>query len=98
MIKSFITQFPEEVFYSFIARYYKQTLSFSPKRFSQQLFNSPLGAATIDLPSHLEYFHSNTKQVFPYTVDDIIENFTLYPFYFPFLKFEKRSSIISSMK
>ena len=54
MIKTFIKQFPEEVFYSIIARYYKQTLAFSPKRFSQQLFNSTVGAATIDLQSHLE--------------------------------------------
>lgn len=98
MIKSFIKEFPEEVFYSIIARYYKHTLSFSPKRFSQQLFNSSLGAATIDLPSHLESFHSNTILVFPYTPDDIIEKFTLYPFYFPFLKIAKRTRIISSMK
>jgi len=98
MIQSFIEQFPEEVFYSIIARYYKQTLAFSPKSFSRQLFNSPLGAATIDLPSHLECFHLNTKQIFPYSTDDIIENFTLYPFYLPFLRFEKRSSIINAMK
>ena len=98
MEKFFIQPYPEEVFYSIIARYYKQTLSFSPKQFSSQVFSSHIGSATLDLPSHLDTFHSLAKQVFPFSVDEIIEKFTLYPFYAPFLRKEKKKAVLLAMR
>jgi hypothetical protein len=97
VIKYFPEPYPDEILYSIIARYSRITLTTSPKELALELFNSSSVPATIDLPSHLIEFQKNTVEVFPYSVDRIIESFTLYPFYRPFLQLQKREKIINSM-
>ncbi|MCU0322865.1 MAG: TnsD family transposase [Chitinophagaceae bacterium] len=97
MIRYFVTPKPDECLYSIIARFILHTLSDNPKVINRILFGDEYVSASIDLPGHLSLFHKNVESLFPYTIDQIIKYFTLYPFYFPFLRNEKRELIYNSM-
>jgi hypothetical protein len=97
-LRYFPRPFPDEILYSIIARYFRNTLSTSPKKLTRELFNTQCSSATIDLPSHLLDFSRNTTDVFRYTVDEIIDKFTLYPYYHCFLTHVKRKYVLASIK
>jgi hypothetical protein len=94
----FPTPYKDECLTGILGRLAKRTLCNSPKRLSDDLFGDSNVTATIDLPSHLIALQQNVSHIFPYSVDQIIEHFTLYNFYSPFLQDWKRIKILESMK
>lgn len=98
MISYFPKAFPDEILYSVIARYAWSSINQSPKNLSRQLFAYASTKATIDLPSHLNDLFENVPFHSVSSVDDIIKNYTLYPFYKPFLVEKKRAAVLESMK
>lgn len=97
MLSYFPTPRPDECLYSIIARFADHTLNNNPKVINRILFGNEYVKATIDFPGHLSSFHETVESVFPYSITDIIEYFTLYLFYLPFLKLTKRKMVFDSM-
>lgn len=88
---------PDECLYSIIARLCYHILNDSPKSINRFLFGTESAKAIIDLPGYLNHFHQKAKSIFPYSIDEIIQNFTLYLFYFNFMKESSRKIVYESM-
>jgi Tn7-like transposition protein D/TniQ len=98
MLGFFPTPYPDELLYSIIARYHIRSGNISPKITLQELFGSTTTIATPDLPSSLNYLSKQLQHLFPNSVTDLIDRYTLYPFYRPFLPPQRDRSIQKSMK
>jgi len=89
---------PDEILYSIIARLQSFAIYDSPGQLSLDLFGERNVPATIDLPSHIHFFHKTVKRIFPYSADEIIERFTLWPYYKQFTSTSKRKDALRRMK
>lgn len=89
---------PDEILYSVLARAQTLALYNSPGQLSIAFFGKRRIPATIDLPSHIHYFHERVKEIFPFSEDQIIEKFTLWRYYYPFLVCSKRERAIELIK
>ena len=98
MLGFFPTPYPDELLYSIIARYHIRSGNISPKITLQELFGSTTIIATPDLPSSLNYLSKQIQHLFPSSVTDLIDRYTLYPFYRPFLPPQRDRLIQKSMK
>jgi Tn7-like transposition protein D/TniQ len=98
MLGFFPTPYPDELLYSLIARYHIRSGNISPKITLQELFGSTTTIATPDLPSSLNCLSKQLQHLFPNSVTDLIDRYTLYPFYRPFLPPQRDRSIQKSMK
>ena len=98
MLGFFPTPYPDELLYSIIARYHIRSGNISPKITLQELFGSTTTIATPDLPSSLNYLSKQIQHLFPSSVPDLIDRYTLYPFYRPFLPPQRDRLIQKSMK
>jgi hypothetical protein len=98
MLGFFPTPYPDELLYSTIARYHIRSGNISPKITLQELFGSTTTIATPDLPSNLNYLSKQLQHLFPHSVNDLIDRYTLYPFYRPFLPPQRDRLIQKSMK
>ena len=98
MLGFFPTPYPDELLYSIIARYHIRSGNISPKITLQELFGSTTTIATPDLPSSLNYLSKQIQHLFPNSVPDLIDRYTLYSFYRPFLPPQRARLIQQSMK
>jgi Tn7-like transposition protein D/TniQ len=98
MLGFFPTPYPDELLYSIIARYHIRSGNISPKITLQELFGSTTTIATPDLPSSLNYLSKQLQHLFPNSVTDLIDRYTLYPFYRPFLPPQRDRLIQKSMR
>ncbi len=98
MLGFFPTPYPDELLYSIIARYHIRSGNISPKITLQELFGSTTTIATPDLPSSLKYLSTQLQHLFPNSVTDLIDRYTLYPFYRPFLPPQRDRLIQKSMR
>ncbi len=97
MTSFFPTAYPDELLYSVLARYHVRSGNVSPKATLRELFGSTTVTATVDLPSHLNVLVQNLPPLSKHTVEDLIQKYTLYPFYAPFLFPDKAELVHSSM-
>ena len=97
MIACFPDPYPDELFYSICARFQHRMKYPTQTTLNTELFGINL-TATIDLPSHLNYFVTRLPPNQNLTTDDIIDAHTLLPFYSPFLPKERVSLIRNLMK
>ena len=98
MLGFFPTLYPGELLYSGIARYQIRSGNLSPKSNIEELFNSRTITATADLPCGLDNLVQNLPSYSSITVESLIQNYTLYPFYAPFLPPKRAREIKDSMK
>ncbi|MDJ0632624.1 MAG: TnsD family transposase [Xenococcaceae cyanobacterium MO_188.B29] len=98
MLGFFPTLYPGELLYSGIARYQIRSGNLSPKSNIEELFNSRTITATADLPCGLDNLVQNLPSYSSITVESLIQNHTLYPFYAPFLPPKRAREIKESMK
>ena len=98
MLGFFPTPYSDELLYSLIARYHIRSGNISPKITLQELFGSTTNIATPDLPSSLNYLSKQIQHLFPSSVTDLIDQYTLYPFYRPFLPPQRDRLIQKSMR
>lgn len=89
MIGCFPDPYPDELLYSTCARLQDRMLYPNKETINAELFGSRGLSAIIALPSHLEYLVSHLPPTTTYTVDEIIDNHTLLPYYTPFLPAER---------
>ena len=85
MLGFFTDPYPDELFYSAYARYHARARNRKVSTTMNSLFGSPFAAMVIDFPARLNYFVSQLPGEHVYTVDKIIKENTLFPFYAPFI-------------
>lgn len=98
MLGYFPTAYPDELLYSILARYQIRSGDISPKGISKALFGIASVRASIDLPCHLNALIEHMPSGCSYTADYLIEQYTLFPFYRPFMLSEKAALVQQSMK
>lgn len=98
MIGSFPVGYPDELLYSICARY-GDRMQYSAKRMiSKELFGTQQPTAVVGLPSHIDHLITNLQVNSSYTVNKIIDNHTLFPFYAPFLPVERAERLRACMR
>lgn len=90
--------YPDELFYSVICRYAIRTCQSSYKLLMKDLFGSINVLVNYDLPTKLDYFVKYLDNNIDITVDNIIINNTLYPYYATFSGLEKKTALIEMME
>jgi len=98
MIRYNVVPYRDEILYSQIARLFDHVLESSVSHGLVKLFGNYNYKATIDLPNHLDSLFSNYYYRFEDSVDSIIWKYTLYPFYEPFFRMNKRTRVLTLMK
>ncbi|BAQ60811.1 Tn7-like transposition protein D [Geminocystis sp. NIES-3708] len=89
MLGFFPDPYPDELLYSVFARYSVRIQYFDQKDILQSLFNNRNAIAVVDLPSYLSALIANMPQGHCYTIDRLIYQHTLLPFYAPFYPSER---------
>lgn len=98
MLGYFPVPYQDELLYSMVARYAQHTgLIGNQKSIVREVFSSSTAVAVPDLPSHLRSLVNNLQLVWPTSVEELINSFTLAPIYLPFLSQQQASKTISSM-
>jgi hypothetical protein len=102
MIGSAIPCFPppyeDELFYGTCARFTQIAAYRSKRMVVEQLFGTSNALAVMDLPSRLEYFVDHLLPGYLYSVDRIIDEQTLLPFYEPFLPRKRAIALRKDMR
>src|SRR5437667_6870463 len=89
--------YPDELLYSICARFSDRVRYQHIHATVLSLFGYRGRLAVTDLPGHLSYFTSNLLQKDYYTLENLIDNHTLLPFYSPFLSDSEFEQIRSDM-
>jgi len=84
MISFFPDPYPDELLYSVCARFADRVQYPGESSVVWQLFGTRNGAAVVDLPSRLGHLVATLPPGHSYTVDQLIDDHTLLPFYSPF--------------
>jgi hypothetical protein len=98
MITQFPTPQPDELFYSLCARYSDRVQYPNKEAVNVELFGSRGIAASMDLPRHLHRFEANLPQYHALTADRVIDEYTLFPYYCPFLPANRAELLRCQMK
>lgn len=98
MIGFFPDPYPDELLYSICARYQDRVKYQNSQTTMSELFGYKDAAATIDFPKRLNYLVKALPQGHHYTVEQLINNHTLLPFYSPFCPQERVHLVREHMK
>lgn len=98
MITFFPTPYEDELLYSVLGRYHIKSGNISFTATMNDLFGSSNCTASIDLPTNLDNLVGNMPINSRYTVEDLIYNNTLYPYYLAFAPEERAKLIFKSMR
>jgi Tn7-like transposition protein D/TniQ protein len=93
MIGYFPTAYPDELLYSICARFGELVDYRSKLAVHVDLFGNKGNTAIVDLPSHLGYLIANLPPGHPHTVDRLIDDYTLFRYYAPFLEVKRAARI-----
>lgn len=81
MLGYFPTLYPDELLYSWFARYHKHSNNCSPKQTMKELFGSTKIVATFDIPSNLKSVYDNLSHFNIPIVKELSKNHTLFNYY-----------------
>src|SRR6266699_6474553 len=97
MIGSWPDPYPDELFYSICARFSERVRYPSKRSIVVELFGTGNAIACVSLPSHLGHFVSQLPPYGNYTVNRIIDQHTLLPYFAPFLPPERHNRLCQDM-
>jgi len=97
MIGFFPVPYPDEILYSVFARYHARSKNRSLSATVNNLFGHEASRIVIDLPNKLGYLVDQLPPGSKITVERLIDEHTLFPFYAPFLPFERANQLRKSM-
>lgn len=97
MIACFPDPFPDELLYSVCARFHSRLQYSNKKSVLQELFDSSSCTAIVDLPCRLGSLVAALPPGHNYSVDQLIDNHTLLPFFSSFLPPEQITKIREDM-
>jgi hypothetical protein len=89
--------YPDELFYSIVARFRVRAAILSPKMVIEDVFNSRTATAIIDLPCNIKRLCSNLPFGSIFTPEYFIEKHTLFPLYKPFTFQEQAQKVYREM-
>ena len=95
---SFPRAYPDELFYSICARYSGQARYPNKESVLSDLFGTTRATAIIYLPCHLEHLIQVLPPGHNYTIERLINEHTLLPFFSPFLPTERVQRLRSDMQ
>lgn len=98
MLSFFTDPYKDEILYSTIARYHYYYGNVDFKDTLKEIFGSDNVIPTIAFPTKLEYLSSQFPNSRLYNSDYLIQNYTLYPYYSPFLPAQRQVMITNEMK
>lgn len=98
MVGFFPDPYPDELLYSIFGRYSDWVQYPSNKSIVQDLFGNPSATVIVDLPSHLSSLVDALPLRHSYTVEQLIDEHTLLPFYSPFLPQNRVNALRQDMK
>ncbi|UZQ52428.1 TnsD family transposase [Clostridium kluyveri] len=93
MMTFFPIPYEDELLYSILARYRIYSGNISLKSTLDDVFGNRNVAAVMDLPSHIDKIIVNMPMGSKYSSEELIEKYTLYPFYTAFLPPESAEKI-----
>lgn len=97
MIGFFPILYPDEILYSVFARYHARSKNKSLSSTVNNLFGHEASRVVVDLPSKLNYLVNQLPPGSKITVERLIDDHTLFPFYAPFLPVERVSQLRKNM-
>lgn len=98
MIGCFPDPYPDELLYSVCARYCERVQYPNKKGIIRELFGDEAAIAIVNLPSNLRNLTSALPHGSPYTVERLINQHTLLPFFTPFLDPKQFQQIWADME
>lgn len=93
----FATPYPDEILYSVLARYHIRAGNTSPKVTMMEVFGSKTATAIVDLPCNLQNLIHNMPPGVGLTPEEIMNDYTLLPFYAAFLPPDRVNKLKHSM-
>ncbi|AMO87253.1 hypothetical protein B857_01944 [Solibacillus isronensis B3W22] len=98
MLSYFPQLYPDEILYSYFARYHDHSKNQSSKQTMQELFGKASSVAVVDLPSNLAEFHSKIMHFKPPCLIEFIKKHTLYNYYTFFQSSDVKIKTINYLK
>ncbi|MGF2011009.1 TnsD family Tn7-like transposition protein [Nostoc sp. DedVER01b] len=98
MLGCFPDSYPDELFYSICARFHDRVQYPSQRSTIRDLFQTKNAIAIFDLPSRLDKLIASLPAGHRYTVEYLIDNYTLLPFYRPFLPPDRLQLVTEDMR
>lgn len=95
---NFPVPYENEMIYSLVARAGVHAGIISPKQLLDDVYGDRKVVATIDLPSHLQSIEKNLNNNPKFTCDQLIDRYTLFPAYAPFIHERTRKKAREAMK
>lgn len=84
MLSYFPNLYPDELLYSWFARYHDYSGNTSSKQTMRELFGNMSSVAVVDFPNNLEVFYKNISHFNPPSFNDLVTNHTMYNYYTAF--------------
>ncbi|MFB6367707.1 TnsD family transposase [Paenibacillus elgii] len=97
MLVFFPTPYPDELYYSIIARYIKWSGEPHYRSLLQSIFGNKHVTASVDLPSNIGRLVERLPVTSQLTVEQLIQKHTMFPFYSAFLPPEQAEAVRKSM-
>ncbi|MFS3930875.1 TnsD family transposase [Priestia flexa] len=95
MLSYFPNLYPDELLYSWFARYHDHSGNTSSKQTMKELFGNMSSAAVVDFPNNLEAFYQNIAHFNPPEINDVITNHSMYSYYVAFQSESMKSRAIN---
>ncbi|GAV10823.1 TnsD family Tn7-like transposition protein [Paenibacillus sp. NAIST15-1] len=92
MLTFFTNPYPDELLYSAVARYHYYIGNLDLKDTLEEVFGSRNVIPSVGISTHLEGFINRIGN--SYTIGEILQKHTIYPYYAPFLSREKQQLIV----
>lgn len=98
MLSYFPSPYPDEIFYSLVARYFLHIgCSNQPIKVFSILFGKEYNTPILDIPRNLSHFHQRVGENLKSSLHQIIDKFTLFPLISPYISASQKQLIIESM-
>src|SRR5215213_2460951 len=98
MIGYFPTPYPDELLYSVCARHQDRAQYQNKLWVGLELFGEVKAGAAVDLPCHLNFLIENLPRGHRWTVERLIDEHTLFPYFRPFLSPQRVNRVNESMR
>ncbi|MCH4460905.1 TnsD family transposase [Staphylococcus haemolyticus] len=96
MLPFFTNPYPDELLYSAVARYHFYNGNIDCKDTLKELFGSRSVISSVGIGSHLSFLANQLGE--HYSVESLLANHTIYPYYASFLSKERQQEILEDVK
>lgn len=96
MLPFFTNPYPDELLYSAVARYHFYSGNIDCKDTLEELFGSRSVISSVGIGSHLSFLANQLGE--HYSVESLLANHTIYPYYASFLSKERQQEILEDVK